>query len=99
MNTHPEGMMMSRKAPPAWSKASSMDAIPTSRLSHSMLSVASSRVKSVDVGSYGFVHQSRGTPCASESLPTDVKGRDDSPLVLSATTVMSRDPSVASPYV
>ena len=85
-------MMTLRKAPLAWSKASSMDTIPTSRLSRSMLMVASLTVKSVDVGSYGFVHWSRGSPRAGESLPTDVSTRDDSPPVpsttdLSATTM------------
>ena len=88
---------MSCKAPQVWSKASNTDAIPTSRLSRSMLSTAMSRVKSVDAGSYGFVHQSRGSPRVGESLPTNIRTRDNSSLVPSAVDpldVMSppRDP-------
>ena len=81
------------------SKANSTDAIPSSRLSRSMLSVASSREKSVDVGSCGFVHQSRGLPYRGEWLPPEVRIRDDSPLVLSATTTTSEDPSAVLPFV
>ena len=56
VNTRPVGMTTSCRVPLAWFMASSTAAIPSSRLSRSMLSVASSRVKSVDVGSYGFIH-------------------------------------------
>ena len=79
-NTRPVGMTTSRRAPLAWFKASSMAAIPSSRLSRSMLSAASSRVKSVDVGSYGFIHQSRGLSRVGEPLPADIRARDDSQL-------------------
>ena len=73
----------------AWFKDMSMDVIPTSRLSRSMLSVASSRVKSVDTGSFGFIHRSRGSPHASEPLPTDIRARDKSPLAPSAANPLS----------
>ena len=75
-NTQPVGTTMSCKAPLASSKALSTDVIPTSRLSRSMLSTAASRVKSVNTGSYGFVHRSRGSPRLGKSLPTDVRARD-----------------------
>lgn len=74
-------------------------AIPSSRLSCSMLSVASSRAKSVDVGSCGFIHRSRGSPCVGEWLPLDVMARDDSPLVHSTTAATFGDPSAMSPSV
>ena len=67
------------------------DVNPTSRLSYSMLSVASSRVKSIDVGSYGLAHRSRGSPHVGESLPTDVRARDGSPLAPIATDPFCRD--------
>ena len=70
--------MTSCNAPMAWSRASSMDAIPMSRLSRSMLSALSSRVKSTDARSYGSTHWSRGSPRTGEPLPTDVRARDDS---------------------
>lgn len=54
-----------------------------------MLLVASSRLKRVDAGSYGFVHQSRGSLYVGESSPTDVRARDDFPPAPS-TTVPSR---------
>ena len=81
-----------------------MDVIPTSRLSRSMLSAASSRVKSVDAGSYGFVHRTRGSPRAGVSLPTNISARDDSLLVpsttdLSATTTTLGDPLAMSTSV
>jgi len=60
VHTRPVGMMTSRRVPLAWSTASSMVEIPMSRLSRSMLSAKSSRLKSVDVGSRGLVHRSRG---------------------------------------
>ena len=85
-NTRPEGTTMSCNVPVAWSRASSMDAIPTSRLSRSMLSTTSSRVKSVDAGSYGFIQWSRCSPHESKPLPTDVRVRDDSPLALSVVS-------------
>ena len=65
---------MSRNITVAWFRALSTDAIPTSRLSRSKLSVASSRMKSVDAESYGFVQRSRGMPHAGELLPTDGQG-------------------------
>ena len=85
--------------PLAWSKASSTTIIPSSRLSRSMLSAASLRVKGVNVGSYRFVHGSKGSSCAGEWLPPNVRARDDSPSVLSTTATTSGDPSVASPSV
>ena len=78
-NTHPAGTTTSHKAPLVWSRALSMDATPTSRLSHSMLSAMSSRVKRVDVDSCRLEHQSRGSPYVGESPPTNVRARDDSP--------------------
>ena len=89
--------MMSRNAPGAWFRASCMDTIPTSRLSCSMLSAASSRVKSIDAGSCGFVHRSRGSPHASEPLPTDVRARDDSPLAPSTTNPFCHDVPTRTP--
>ena len=50
-DTRPVGMMMSCRMPLAWLKASIIAENPTSRLSRSMLSVASSSEKRVDVGS------------------------------------------------
>ena len=82
---------MSCKAPLAWSKASTTNVIPTLRLSYSMLSMAMARVKSIDTGSYGFVHLSKGSPHAGESLPTDIRARDDFPPVPSATDPSRRD--------
>ena len=82
---------MSRKAPRAWSRALSMDAIPTSRLSLSMLFAASSRVKSIDFGSFGLAHWIRGSPRIGESLPTDVRARDGSPSAPIATDPSRRD--------
>ena len=82
---------MSRNALAVWSRASSKDAIPTSRLSRSMLSASSSRVISVDVGSYRFNHWSKGSPHVDELLPTDVRLRDDSTLAPSATDPSRRD--------
>ena len=90
-------MTMLRKAPLAWSKASSMDVIPTLRLSHSMPSASSSRVKSVDAKSCRFVHQSRGLLHVGESLPTDVRAKDDSSPVLSAANPSRRDVPVEGP--
>ena len=91
MNTQLEGTTTSPKAPRAWSRASSTDVIPMSRLSRSMLSAASSRVKSVDVGSSGLAHQSRGSPHTGESLPTDVRARDSSPPAPIAANPSHRD--------
>ena len=85
-------MTTSHMVPLALSKANSTDAIPSSRLSRSMLSAASSRVKSVDVGSCGFAHRSRGSSRVGEWLPPEVRARDDSPSVLSATAATSGDP-------
>ena len=45
------GTMTSRRTPLAWLKASIIAENPTSRLSRSMLSVASSSEKRVDIGS------------------------------------------------
>ena len=84
-------MTTSRKAPLPWSRASSMDAIPMSRLSCSMLSATLSRVKSVDAESYGFIHWSRGLPRMGESLPTDISARDGSPLAPSAANLSCCD--------
>jgi len=97
-------MTASFKAPLVWSKASIIDVIPTSRLSCSMLSAATSRVKSIDAGSYGFVYRSRGLPHMGESLPTNDSARDDFPSVpsaadLSATTMTPGDPSSMSPSI
>ena len=64
-----------------------------------MLSVASSRAKSVDVRYCGFIHQGRGSPLMGEWLPPNVTASDDSLPVHSATTAMSEDPSAASPSV
>ena len=50
-DTRPVGTMTSRRMPLAWLKASIIAENPTSRLSYSMLSVASSSEKRVDVGS------------------------------------------------
>ena len=50
------GTMTSRWMPLAWFKASIIAENPTSRLSRSMLSVASSSEKRVDVGSRGSIH-------------------------------------------
>ena len=82
-------------APVAW--ASSTDAIPMSRFSHTMLSVAASRVKSVNTGSYGSIHRSRGLLGLGELLPTDVKVRDDSPLALSTVDPSSYDVLARTP--
>ena len=96
-NTRPEGTTTSRNAPVAWSRASSTDVIPTSRLSRFMLSTAASRVKSDNAGSCGSTHWSRGSPHAGKWLPPDVKARDDPLSVHSATAAMLGDPSAASP--
>ena len=96
-NTRLEGTTTSRNTPVVWSRASSRDAIPMSRLSRSMLSTASSRVKSIDVGSWGSVHWSRGSPHAGEPLPTDVRVRDDSPLAPSATDPSCHDVPTGMP--
>ena len=69
VNTQLVGTMTSCRAPLAWSKAFSMAAIPSSRLSRSMLSTASSRVKSVDVGSYGFIHWRQAHPVRVSGCP------------------------------
>ena len=50
-DTRPLGMMMSHRTPLAWLKASIIAENPMSRLSCSMLSVASSSEKRVVVGS------------------------------------------------
>ena len=68
-----------------------MDMTPTSRLSCSMLSAASSIVKRIDVGSSGLSHQSKGSPCIGESLPTDVRVRDGSPSAPIAADPSRRD--------
>ncbi|XP_066373723.1 uncharacterized protein [Miscanthus floridulus] len=76
-----------------------MDMTPTSRLSHSMLSASSSRVKSTDVGSSRFVHQSRGLPYVGKSSPINIRARDDSPSTPNAAKpshhdVLARMPSL-----
>ena len=76
-----------------------MAIIPSLRLSCSMLSAASSRVKSVDDESYRFAHRSRDSSLVAERLPPNIKARSDSPLVLPATTATSEGPSVAFPSV
>ena len=48
-NTRPEGMMTSRRMPLAWLKASIIAKNPTLRLFRSMLSIASSSEKRVDI--------------------------------------------------
>ena len=97
MNIQLEEMTMLRKAPQAWSRALSTDVTPTSRLSHSMLSMASSRVKSVDVGSSRLTHWSRGSPRVSDPLPTDVRVRDDSPPAPSAANPSRCDVPIKMP--
>ena len=74
-----------------------MAEIPSLRLSRSMLSVASSSEKSIDVGSCGSIHWSSDSPHVGERLPLDVRAKGDPPLVLSTTTTTPRDPSVVSP--
>ena len=56
-----------------------------------MLSMASLRVKSINIGSSGLAHQSRGLPHAGESLSTDVRARDGSPPASIAADPSRRD--------
>ena len=62
-----------------------MAKIPSLRLSRSMLSVASSSEKSVDVGSCGSIHWSRGSPRVGKWLPPDTRAKGEFLLVLSTT--------------
>ena len=61
-----------------------------SRLSRSMLSVASSSEKRVDVGSRGAIHWSGGSPRMGERLPPDNRAEGDPPLILSTTASPAR---------
>ena len=51
VDTHPLGMMTSRRMPLAWLKASIIAENPMSRFSYSMLSATSSSEKRADIGS------------------------------------------------
>ena len=55
-DTRPVGTMTSRRTPLAWFRTSIIAEIPSSRLSRSMLSVASSSEKSIDDGSCESIH-------------------------------------------
>ena len=95
----PVETMMSRRTPLAWLKASIIAENPTSRLSRSMLSVASSSEKRVNVGSQGSIHWSSGSPRTGERLPPDIRAKSDLPLVLSTTAKAPEDPLAVSPTV
>ena len=91
--------MTSRKTPLAWFRTSTIAKIPPLRLSCSMLSVASSSEKSIDVGSHVSIHWSSGSPHTGEWLPPDVRAKGDPLLVLSTTATTHGDPSAVSPSV
>ena len=97
MNTRLVGMMTLCRTPLDWFRTSIMVEIPSLRLSRSMLSVASSSEKSIDVGSCGSIHWSSDSPHVGERLPPDVKAKGDPPLVLSTTATTPGDPSAVSP--
>ena len=73
-----------------------MAEIPSLRLSRSMLLVASSSKKSINVGSRGSIHWSSDSPRIGERLPLDIRAKGDPPLVLSTTTMMPGNPSALS---
>ena len=99
MNTRLVGMMTSCRAPWAWFRASSMASMPSLRLSRSMLSVASSSEKRVEVGSRGSIHWSSSSPRAGERLHPDIRAKGDPSLVLSTSATTPGDPPAVSPFV
>ena len=88
---------MSCRMPLSWFRTSIIAEIPSLRLSRSVLSVASSSKKSVDDGSYGSIHCTRGLPRMGERLPLDIRAKGDPPLVLSTTAMMPGDSPAMSP--